>query len=157
MHRTTHQLRSGAFSLFELVLVLAIMGIMAGIAAPRYARSLARYRADMAARRIAADITLAQSRARSTSSSQTIRFDVNGGQYSIPGMADPDTRTGTYTINLADEPFRAALGTVNFNGNASLNFNGYGDPSTSGSLTVSCGDVVKTVTVRGDTGSVTIQ
>ncbi len=157
MHRTTHQLRSSAFSLFELVLVLAIISIMAGIAAPRYARSLARYRADMAARRIAADITLAQARARNTSGSQTITFDTAAKQYSIIGMANPDNRSQSYVVNLADEPYLASLGTVNFNGSSTLTFNGYGDPASSGSITVSTGDTTKTITVSGDTGSVVIR
>src|SRR5690349_5400432 len=152
MHRTTHQHRAAAFSLFELVLVLAIMGIMAGIAAPRYARSLARYRADMAARRIAADIALAQSRARSTSTSQTIAFDTTAEQYSIIGMANPDNRSASYVVNLGDEPYLAALGTASFNGSGTLTFNGYGDPASSGSITVSTGDTTKTITVSGDTG-----
>jgi prepilin-type N-terminal cleavage/methylation domain-containing protein len=157
MHRTTHQLRSSAFSLFELVLVLAIISIMAGIAAPRYARSLARYRADMAARRIAADITLAQARARNTSGSQTITFDTAAMQYSIIGMANPDNRNQSYVVNLGDEPYLASLGTVNFNGSSTLTFNGYGDPASSGSITVSTGDTTKTITVSGDTGSVVIR
>jgi type II secretion system protein H len=157
MHRASHQFRSSGFSLFELVLVLAIMGIMAAIASPRYARSLARYRVDMAARRIAADITLAQARARNTSGSQTITFDTTAEQYSIVGMADPDNRATNYVVNLSEEPYLATLGTVNFNGSSTLTFNGYGDPASSGSITVSTGDTTKTITVSGDTGSVVIR
>jgi len=157
MAAATRTTRRAAFSLVELAFVLAIIGLLAGIAAPRYARSLARYRADMAARRIAADLALAQSRARTTSTSQTISFDVAGNQYTIVGMTNPDTRSGTYVVNLHDEPYLATLGTVSFSGSGTLTFNGFGDRVSSGTLTITSGDTTKQVTLNGATGAVTIQ
>ena len=43
----------------ELVLVMVIVATLAAIAVPRYAQATSRYRADAAARRIAADLSLA--------------------------------------------------------------------------------------------------
>ena len=62
--------RSG-FTLIELVMVLAIIGLITAIAAPRYAASLARYRAESAARRVAADLALARREAAASSSSRS--------------------------------------------------------------------------------------
>jgi prepilin-type N-terminal cleavage/methylation domain-containing protein len=157
MTRGNRQLRCTGFSIVELALVLAIISVLAGIAAPRYARSLARYRADMAARRIAADLSLAQSRARSSSTSQAIVFDVTNNQYTIPGLANPDNRSQTYVVNLKDEPYLATIGTASFGGASTLTFNGYGDPANSGSITITSGDWTKTITLSGDTGSISIQ
>src|SRR5438552_17658151 len=92
-------IRDGAFSLVELMLVMAIIAVVAAIAMPRYSASLARYRADMAARRIVAALALAQAKARATSSSQTITFTA-GGSYQILGMNDPDRPGQPYVVDL---------------------------------------------------------
>ena len=55
---------SGGFSLLEVVLVVAIIAVLAAIAAPRYGRAAGRYRADVAARRIVADLEYARLSAR---------------------------------------------------------------------------------------------
>jgi prepilin-type N-terminal cleavage/methylation domain-containing protein len=146
-----------AFSLIELTLVLVIMGIMAAIAAPRYARSLARYRTDMAARRIASDLQVAQNRARSSSTSQTITFDTTASTYTIVGMTAPDRPGQSYVVNLKDDPYLATIGTVNFGGGGTLTFNGYGDPDSAGTITLTSGDVTRQVLLAGDTGNVTLK
>src|SRR5690606_27031377 len=70
MPQAAQPLRRG-FSLLELVMVLTIIAILAAIATPRYANAMARYRADLAARRIAADLLLAQRLARTESRSRS--------------------------------------------------------------------------------------
>lgn len=138
-------------------MVLAIVSVLAGIAAPRYAQSLARYRADMAARRIASDLALAQTRARTTSTSQTIIFDVTNNQYTISGLADPDNRSQNYVVNLKDEPYLATIGTASFGGAGTLTFNGYGDPANAGTITIISGAWTKQITLSAQTGLVSIQ
>jgi prepilin-type N-terminal cleavage/methylation domain-containing protein len=44
------------FSLLELVMVVAIVGIVSAIAVPRYSTAACNYRAEVAARRVAKDI-----------------------------------------------------------------------------------------------------
>src|SRR5438067_829946 len=103
-----------AFTLIELVMVLALVAVLAGIALPRYARSVARYQADATARRICADLTLAQSRARLTSSTVTVTFTPASNQYSIPGMPDPNLKgSSSYTINLSAQPYPTTLVSAN--------------------------------------------
>ena len=111
----------------------------------------------MAARRIAADLSLAQARARNSSTSQSIGFDVTNNQYTIPGVANPDNRSQTYIVNLKDEPYLASMGTANFGGSGTLTFNGYGDPTNAGTITVTNGDWTKQISIKAETGAVAIQ
>lgn len=149
-----------AFSLVELVLMLAIIGITAAIGAPRYANSVALYRSQMAAQRIAGDLNLARSRARSSSLGQTIVFSVATNAYSLPGVAglsgeaSPST---SYTVKLASEPYSATLLTADFSGTATASFDRYGQAQAGGTVTVRSGSFTQTVTLDGVTGLAAIQ
>ena len=135
-------------------MVLALVAVLAGIALPRYARSVARYQADATARRICADLTLAQSRARLTSSTITVTFTPASNQYSIPGMPDPNVRaSSSCTINLSAQPYPTKLVSANFAGGTSLSFDGYGSPSSGGTVVVQSGDTTRTITINADTGT----
>ncbi len=68
------------FTLVELIVVLGIMAIVSMVALPRYTGAMARYRADAAARRIAADLTLAQAEARQASQSRRFRVSVGSNR-----------------------------------------------------------------------------
>ena len=148
----------GGFTVIELVIVVLIVSIMAAAAVPKYSDSLLRYRADVAARRIAADLATARARTRATSSSQTIAFTVPpaGNRYQIAGMKDPNGFTTTYTVDLAVAPYRATLKSVNLGGDTSLVFNGYGIPDSAGTIVVQAGRFTKTITIDPNTGMTTI-
>jgi prepilin-type N-terminal cleavage/methylation domain-containing protein len=144
-----------AFSLMELVVVLAIVAITAAIAAPRYANAIARYRAETAARRVAADLAYARSLARQTSADQTVVFDPPTDVYTLAGVDDPDRPGQPYTVALADRPYHADLTAASFGGVKSVTFDGFGTPSSGGTVTIRVGDYLYTLTVEADTGAVT--
>src|SRR5687767_1140695 len=86
-----------ALTLVEMVLVVAITALISAIALPRYANSIARYRAESAARRVAADLALAQNSASTTGRPQSIVFVARG--YQMPGLAHLDGKVyGDYTV-----------------------------------------------------------
>jgi len=145
------------FSLLEVVLVLAIIGIAAAVAAPRYGRATGRYRADLAARRIVADLRLAQSCARAASSARTVSFSTATEQYQLLNVPSPDGVPGDYIVVLSAEPYSADLTSVNFSGGSQVIFSGWGLPSNGGTVVVSAGSEQRTIVVDGGTGRVSIQ
>src|SRR5688500_3620188 len=78
------------FTLAEMVMVVAITATLAAITIPRYLTALNRYRLDAAARRIAADLTMARLNARDTGTARTVTFATSTDSYDISGMTDPD-------------------------------------------------------------------
>ena len=149
-------LRRG-FTLLEVMLVMAIAAVIAAIAVPRYGVALARYRADAAARRVAADLAFAQSTARATSQSVTMTFDAAAETYTIVGLSDPDHLAAGYVVDLTQRPYTAVVSSVNFGGGAGVTFNGYGVPATGGDVVVASGKWTRTVHVDGTTGKATVQ
>ena len=136
---------------------MAIMGVLAALAIPRYANATSNYRADAAARRIAADLALARSQARLISKPLTVVFDTAGQRYTINGMEDLLHHTNVYSVQLSDAPYRATFLSVNFAGAAQVTFDQYGVPSTGGAVTITVGTVSKSMTLDGTTGRVSIQ
>ena len=146
-----------AYSLIELVLVLAIMAIVTALAVPRYNRSVWRSRADAAAKRIASDLELAQSRAYSRNSDQSAVFSVSTNSYQLAGIADLDHPNQPYTVRLADPPYFAVLKSVNFAGSNTASFNGYGQPTNPGTIIIAAGVEQRTITVDLSSGQATIK
>ena len=146
-----------AYSLVELVLVLAIMAIITALAVPRYNNSVWRYRADAAAKRIASDLELAQSRAYSRNASQSAVFSIATNSYQLAGIADLNHPNQPYTVNLADPPYFAVLKSVSFAGSNTISFDGYGQPTNPGSITLVAGVEKRTITVDLSSGQATIK
>ena len=149
--------RARAFSLVELVVTIAIIAMLAAVAIPRYGRSLDQQRVTSAARRIAADLATAQSRAKATSTSQTVSFTPQTRSYTIRLMTDPDRPSAAYVVDLAAPPYSLASLTASCGGDTDLVFTGYGIADSSGTIAVQAGEAQKTLTLNKDSGVVTIQ
>ena len=147
----------GGFSLVELIMVLVIIAAVSAIAIPRYANSYTRYRVEAAARRIVADLSYTRSEARGTSSATTIIFNLGAGTYSIPSVSALDGGPGIYVVDLGDEPYQSVLATADFAGSPMVNFDGFGMPSSAGSVTVTAGGITKTIVLDADTGEAKVQ
>ena len=146
-----------AFTLIEMVIVVLIMGIMAAVAAPRFSDSLCRFRAEAAARRIAADLTLASQQAEAGEADRQVQFSLPANSYSLPGYMDPDHPDIEYEVYLSKTGHPANLVSCDFGGDSFVTFDMYGKPQNAGTVVVQSGGDQKTVRVNGTTGRVTIE
>ena len=146
-----------AFSLIELVMVIGIMAIVAAIATPRYAQSVARYRVQTGARRMVQDLAMARERARSLGASQTVVFNPRSDSYQIAGVRALNGTGSDYTVDLAGGLYRSKLVSANFGGDRTVVFNGYGYPDSGGTAVVRIGDITKTVVLDAQTGRAAVQ
>lgn len=146
-----------AFTLIELVFVLAIVAVLAAIGAPRYNTSMANYRAESAAQRVKADLLLAASSARTTGSSRTIVFYPTDNQYFLPELSANDRSGDNYAVSLAKAPYSATLISAAFESTADVTFNGFGFPDKSGQVVLQSGGVEKIITLDAATGEIAIE
>lgn len=150
---------AGAYSLMELTVVLVIVALGAGIAVPRYAGSLSRYRVDMAGKRLAADLALAQSAARSTGTFQQVKFGIASDGYQLveQGSLLNDGRKMTVLLNV--DPYYTTIVTVK-DGNGALvptmKFDGFGQPDQSLTVKLRSGTHTRTVTVDKVSGAINV-
>jgi prepilin-type N-terminal cleavage/methylation domain-containing protein len=154
--RVRRATRAG-FSLFELLIAMSVIAIIAAVAVPRYASSVGRYRAESAARRVAADLTLAQAKARAASSVQLVNFNTAAGLYTISGARDLDHPNSVYTVNLAGEPYHVTIGYADFGGAPQAQFDMFGNPAFGGTVTVYAGSYSNTVSLVKQDGTVSVQ
>jgi prepilin-type N-terminal cleavage/methylation domain-containing protein len=146
-----------AFTLIELVFVLAIVATLAAISAPRYSTSMSNYRAEAAAQRVRADLLLAASSARTTGSSRTITFSPAADTYSLTDLTANDRSGNNYLVELTKAPYSADLVSATFESGAAVVFNGFGLPDVSGQIVLQSGGVQKIITLDAATGEVTIE
>jgi prepilin-type N-terminal cleavage/methylation domain-containing protein len=145
------------FTLLELVLVVAMIAVAAAVAIPRYGRAAGRYRADLAARRVAADLRQAQLHAKTSSASCTVAFATATSTYQILNAPSLDGVGGTYTVDLRVPPYQAKIVSASFGGPAQVTFSGWGLPGNAGSAVIAVGSEQRTIAVDGQTGQVSIQ
>lgn len=138
-------------------MVLAIITILGAIAAPRWSEAMGRYRVEAAARRIVADVAMAQTSARAASAARTVTFNPTIDHYRISNMKNFETNAGSYTVELDEPPYLADLASTDFTLATPLSFNAFGVPNMGGMLAVSSGGFSLTIIIDADSGIATIQ
>ncbi|MEQ9460552.1 MAG: hypothetical protein RIG82_06350 [Phycisphaeraceae bacterium] len=146
-----------AFTLIEAVCVLVIMAALVGVAAPRYAASLERYRLDLAARRIVSDLAYAKTHARRTSTTVKLTFDTSTDRVLGTGLPQPGKPGESYSLSLGDDPFLVGFSGVDLGGDVAIVFNGYGDPDSGGQIKLIAGSRELIIDVDPTTGQGVIQ
>lgn len=136
-----------AFTLIELLMVLAIIATMSALAVPRIMESEARWRVEGAARRIEADLEQARSTAIASSSSVEIAFGSTG--YTIT----PSDGSAATAVRLDNRPYLVAISSASFGGSRKISFDGRGAGSANGTVEVSGGGYACSVKVDATTGA----
>ncbi len=145
------------FTLVELILVTCIISILASMAIPRLADTLARYHAEAAARRVANDLNLAQRLARLSSAARQVSFNVTASSYRLIGVADLDHPTAEYQVRLGEQPYEVQLVSAAFDKKSQISFDGYGIPSSGGDVVIETGGYQATITVDAASGQASWQ
>jgi type II secretory pathway pseudopilin PulG len=136
-------------------MVVMLIGIFTAVAIPQFVDSLLFYRVESAARRVKIDLELARRAARLTSSQQSVTFDNSRYELSS-GVAGLDKPNADYAVDLAAAPFHLTTVSVDFGGDAAVSFDGFGTPSSGGTVLLGTAEHECTVTLDGTTGDVRI-
>lgn len=135
------------FSLLELVMVLAVMGIVLAVAMPRHAAAMDRYRADGAASGLVAAIRRERAAAASTGVPRRIAFDAAANSYTV--FAGDVAPAKVSTALLGAGPFPATLSVADFDGGPDLRLDAFGGCLAEGSIVLVRGRHVRTLFVPG--------
>lgn len=157
--------RPTAFTLAELLIVLAILGIVAGLAVPA-ALSLSPSQTLAAARFIGADLNYVRSQAIALGKPLKVTFDLPQQQYRVSDedglirhpWGGSNRFEGLFVVALRQTtPLGdVRLAAVDFGGHTWIQFGPMGEPIECGSLTVRHGDESVTVSVEPGTGLVRV-
>lgn len=143
-------------SLVDLTLTVMILGLLAGIAVPKFINSLDHYRTKSAAAQIQADLALARQLAMARSESLAVQFTVASSEYTLEGVDHPHLRGEIYTVRLAESPYDVSLASANIGGDMRLVFNAFGLPDSGGTITVQAGRFQQTVTIDPESGKASL-
>lgn len=156
-HRGQGSCPPTGFSLIEAVVVMAIMAVLSAIAVPRFANALGTKAVDLAARRLATDLRLAQAQAIKSGRQQSVTFSVLTNSYTLVDRPHPDHPSGLYTVKVGDPPHGGAvISSVDFSGET-LTFDRFGGPSAPGAVVITLQGRQKTVRVGAGAGRITVE
>jgi prepilin-type N-terminal cleavage/methylation domain-containing protein len=149
---------ASGFSLVEVAIVMVILVILSAIAIPRFATAAQNSTADLVARRLAADLRIAQAQAIQTQQQQSVVIAADGYSYTIVGMAHPDHPAKPFVVLLDHVPYRGAwISAVNLGGTRILTFDRFGGPSASGTITVTAASRSRNVRISAGAGRITVE
>lgn len=150
MRFSTRVMNRSGISLAELVIVALVMGIMAAVAAPRFAAALQYHQVEMAAKRIVADLEATRSLAYTTGVTQRFAVETSQNRYRLVGIVDPDRPTEADTVvELSSAPYHCTISSATA---TEVAFNGHGLPNRTLQIVIASSGLQRTVTVNATSG-----
>ena len=90
------------------------------------------------------------------SAAQVVTFDPGVGQYVLEGCNDPDHPAAKYRVKMPGDLYQVSLVSANFGAQATVTFDIYGMPSSSGTVVIQTGGMQKSIVLDALTGKATI-
>lgn len=143
-------------TLVDVTITVLIMGILASVAAPRFADVLTDLRVETAASRVAADLELARQHAQKTSGSIAVQFWTMPARYELAGVPDLNHPSASYTVELENYPYSTSVNSAVFGGDSIVVFDFNGMPDSGGTLILQSGADQRSVTIDAATGEVSV-
>ncbi len=146
-------------TLVELLIVIAILGILAGAGFSAISGNTSETALEEGLRRMAADLSYAQTMAVASGSPHTVAFHPGNDTYTLLGAGSPLLHPVTradYLVRL-DVEFRGSglnIVACSFAGADTLRFLGSGIPAAGGSVTLRSGTAQGTLAVSSSTGRI---
>jgi prepilin-type N-terminal cleavage/methylation domain-containing protein len=142
----------GAFTLVELIVVIAILAAVATLAIPRFANSHNVERLTAALRRVEADLLNARTLATQRSAAHMVEFNEPARSYRVRAGTVASPGPIEYTVDLAAEPYGLTQVVLGSFSSASVVFDGYGRPAVGGKITLRLADLEVEFDLDQDTG-----
>lgn len=144
---------SKGFSLIELVVIIALIGVFTTIALTRTNTGMTTIREQIAIDQITNDIDLARSMAFAKNETITIKFDINQESYSVhneSGIIVDFPNSGSDGVISLDNSYLRNLDikSANFGNSVDLQFKPLGDPLSGGTIELN----TKSITIESVTG-----
>ncbi|MBL9120343.1 MAG: prepilin-type N-terminal cleavage/methylation domain-containing protein [Phycisphaerae bacterium] len=147
-------MRRGA-TLLELIITIAVIGIIAAIAAPRFARAQDGASLDAAARRLVAELGAIRQRAMISRTAAVVTLSVDGGKVRVGGIDTTGLSCAGGGFDLGVSPYGAAVVKTNFAGEM-FTIDAYGALAAEGTIAIARGDATRTITITR-TGAISWQ
>lgn len=138
----------------ELIIVLMVMGILAGAAAPSYFASMEAFYLDAATKRVAADLRYARREARSSAATASVDFHVGDDRYDTTGVRHLRRRDGDYNVDLSEEGYPVTIASTTFLSDM-VTFDIHGSPDQAGNVVLQTGSLTRQIVVT-QTGNIRI-
>lgn len=148
--------KTRAFSLVELILVVAIIGVVSAIAMPRLGSVLDTHRVDQAASKLANDLELLRTAARASTTTTQLTVSGKNSTWRLSGLADTAPGSPESTVNLTQAPYFATFDNNLVPDEYQLTFDANGVPSETFKFVIRSGAQSRFVTVYRPGGAIVI-
>lgn len=140
--------RTRAFSMIEMVLVVAIAGITAAVAVPKLSSGFPGSRLAAVENRLIAEFAMVGELARAQGKSHTIQFSITDSEMRVYEGAGAGRGAVIRTIRLSDPPYETTIVSTNITDVAQMiTVDGFGIYSATAKVTVSTGGTTRAVTL----------
>lgn len=141
------------FTFVELLLVVMVLGIMAGVAVPRFQAALNGVALEAASKRLVANLRYARQEAITGGQQLGIEFVPASALYrslTVDGFTidDPDHPGTPLEVGFDTPASRVAIASADFGGTEQVMFDFRGDPSAAGNAILTNGDSTVTIDVN---------